>query len=106
MRCCRPRSICTCSTRASCWPAAEAAWRERELPLASVEALVRQVLSWREFMRGLYWLDMPRLAEANHWDHGRGLPAWYWSGNTRMACLREVLRQTLARAMPMPSSAS
>ena len=76
--------------------AAEAAWREHHLPLASVEGFVRQVLGWREFIRGVYWLDMPQLAQSNHWGHQRGLPAWYWSGDTRMACMREVVQQTLA----------
>lgn len=76
--------------------AAEAAWRAQHLPLASVEGFVRQVLGWREFIRGVYWLDMPQLAQSNHWGHQRGLPAWYWSGDTRMACMREVVQQTLA----------
>ncbi|MDD0816134.1 cryptochrome/photolyase family protein [Curvibacter sp. HBC28] len=76
--------------------AAETAWRERHLPLASVEGFIRQILGWREFIRGLYWLDMPHMAEANHFDHHRALPAWYWTGQTRMACQREVVQQTLA----------
>jgi len=75
--------------------AAEAAWRERDLPLASVEGFVRQVLGWREFVRGVYWLDMPAMAQANHFAHQRPLPAWYWSGDTRMACMRSVVQQSL-----------
>jgi deoxyribodipyrimidine photolyase-related protein len=76
--------------------AAVAAGRERRLPIASVEGFVRQVLGWREFMRGVYWLDMPGLAEANHYGHRRRLPAWYWTGDTGMNCLRETIGQTLA----------
>jgi deoxyribodipyrimidine photolyase-related protein len=76
--------------------AAERAWRERALPLAAVEGFVRQVLGWREFIRGVYWLDMPGLRSANHFRHVRPLPAWYWSGETRMNCMRETLGQTLA----------
>ncbi len=76
--------------------AAEAAWREQGLPLASVEGFVRQVLGWREFIRGGYWLDMPGLREANFYGHDRPLPAWYWTGRTRMACMRDVVGQTLA----------
>jgi deoxyribodipyrimidine photolyase-related protein len=75
--------------------AAEAAWREGRAPLAAVEGFVRQVLGWREFVRGVYGLDMPGMAEANHFDHRRRLPAWYWTGETCMACAREVVTQTL-----------
>lgn len=75
--------------------AAEAAHRERGLPIASVEGFIRQVLGWREFIRGVYWLDMPDLREANHYGHTRKLPAWYWTGQTGMACLRDAITQTL-----------
>jgi deoxyribodipyrimidine photolyase-related protein len=75
--------------------AALAAWRERNLPLQSVEGFVRQVLGWREFVRGMYWLDMPALREANHYGHARALPRWYWTGDTGMACMRAVIGQTL-----------
>jgi deoxyribodipyrimidine photolyase-related protein len=76
--------------------AAERARRERGLPLAAVEGFIRQVLGWREFIRGVYWHFMPQLAEANGYGHSRDLPRWYWSGETRMACMREVIGQTMA----------
>jgi deoxyribodipyrimidine photolyase-related protein len=76
--------------------AAESAWRERQVPLASVEGFIRQVLGWREFIRGVYWLDMPRLGQANHYGFTRELPRWYWTGETRMNCMREAIGQTLA----------
>jgi deoxyribodipyrimidine photolyase-related protein len=76
--------------------AAEAAWRRRRLPIASVEGFVRQILGWREFMRGVYWLDMPGLAQANHFGHTRPLPKWYWTGETQMNCMRHAIGQTLA----------
>ncbi|MGQ2980067.1 MAG: cryptochrome/photolyase family protein [Polaromonas sp.] len=76
--------------------AAEQAWRERGLDLASVEGFIRQVLGWREFMRGVYFLDMPGLKTDNHFDHHLPLPAWYWTGETRMNCMRQCLSQTLA----------
>ncbi len=63
--------------------------------LASIEGFIRQILGWREFIRGVYWLDMPGLAEANHYEHRRRLPAWYWTADTRMNCMREVIGQTL-----------
>jgi deoxyribodipyrimidine photolyase-related protein len=66
-----------------------------QLPLASVEGFVRQVLGWREFIRGVYWLDMPGLAHANHFGHTRPLPAWYWTADTHMNCMRDTIGQTL-----------
>ena len=75
--------------------AALVAWRDGHAPLASVEGFVRQILGWREFIRGVYWLDMPGMLEANHFDHHRPLPAWYWTGDTTMNCLRETIGQTL-----------
>ena len=75
--------------------AAEAAYRAGRAPLASVEGFVRQVLGWREFIRGVYWLDMPGMTDANHLHATRDLPAWYWSGDTQMACARDAVQQTL-----------
>ena len=76
--------------------AAEAAWRAGQVPLASAEGFIRQVLGWREFIRGVYWEFMPQLAQANHYGHRRALPRWYWSGDTQMACMRACVGQTLA----------
>lgn len=75
--------------------AAEKAWRERDLDLASVEGFIRQILGWREFIRGVYFLDMPGLKAANHFGHANPLPAWYWTGDTHMNCMRQCIRQTL-----------
>ncbi len=75
--------------------AAERARRERRLPLAAVEGFIRQLLGWREFIRGVYWQFMPQLAEANVFGHSRDLPRWYWNGETRMACMRTVIGQTM-----------
>ncbi len=75
--------------------AAETAWRERDLDLASVEGFIRQILGWREFMRGVYFTGMPALKEANHFKHARPLPAWYWTAETGMNCMRQCVKQTL-----------
>ena len=75
--------------------AAEAAYRSGAAPIASVEGFVRQVLGWREFVRGVYWQDMPAMAEANYLRHTRPLPRWYWSGDTQMACAHDAIGQTL-----------
>jgi deoxyribodipyrimidine photolyase-related protein len=75
--------------------AAEAAYRDGRAPLAGVEGFIRQILGWREFIRGVYWLDMPGMAEANHFDHQRPLPRWFWTSDTKMACARDAIEQTL-----------
>ncbi len=75
--------------------AAEQAYRDGRAPLHSVEGFIRQILGWREFIRGVYWRDMPGMAEANHYGHSRSLPRWFWTGDTRMACARDAIEQTL-----------
>ena len=75
--------------------AAEAAYRAGRVPLASAEGFIRQILGWREYVRGIYWTQMPGYAERNALEATGDLPAWYWTGNTDMACLREVITQTL-----------
>ena len=75
--------------------AAVAAYRAGHAPLASVEGFVRQILGWREYVRGIYWTRMPRYAELNALDAQQDLPAWYWTGATPMACLRDAITQTL-----------
>jgi deoxyribodipyrimidine photolyase-related protein len=75
--------------------AAVQAWRDGLAPLPAVEGFVRQILGWREYVRGIYWLKMPAYAELNTLDAQAALPAFYWSGNTDMRCLREAIGQTL-----------
>ncbi|MDP8567994.1 cryptochrome/photolyase family protein [Methylophilus aquaticus] len=75
--------------------AAEQAYRNGEVPLASAEGFIRQILGWREFIRGMYWLDMPAMKSANFFAHTRALPAWFWTGKTGMQCLAQTIGQTL-----------
>ncbi len=75
--------------------AAEAAHRDGIAPLASVEGFIRQILGWREYVRGVYWTQMPGYLERNALDAQQDLPAWFWTGATDMACLRDALAQTL-----------
>ncbi len=75
--------------------AAEQAYQAGHAPLNSVEGFIRQILGWREFIRGVYWLDMPDLKTANHFDHHADLPDWFWSGQTHMHCLSQSIGQTL-----------
>ena len=65
------------------------------VPMASVEGFVRQVLGWREYVRGLYWARMPGYLEENALAADAPLPAFYWTGETQMACLADSLGQTL-----------
>jgi deoxyribodipyrimidine photolyase-related protein len=74
--------------------AAERAWREGRAPLNAVEGFIRQILGWREYVRGLYWARMPAYRETNALDATRPLPGFYWTGETRMACMRAAIRQT------------
>jgi deoxyribodipyrimidine photolyase-related protein len=75
--------------------AAEAAYHAGRAALPSVEGFVRQVLGWREYVRGIYWTQMPGYLERNALDAREDLPAWYWTGDTDMACLRDAITQTL-----------
>jgi len=74
--------------------AAEAAWRAGAAPLNAVEGFVRQILGWREYVRGVYWTLMPEYATRNALHATRKLPDFYWSGETRMRCLREAIGST------------
>jgi len=76
--------------------AAEAAYQAGRAPLASVEGFVRQILGWREYVRGIYWTQMPGYLERNTLGADADLPPWYWTGATDMACLRDAIGQTLA----------
>jgi deoxyribodipyrimidine photolyase-related protein len=77
---------------------AEEAWRAGHAPLNAVEGFIRQVVGWREFVRGLYWHAMPGYAATNHLDAQRRLPAFYWTGETDMRCLAECVGTTRRNA--------
>src|SRR5574343_948762 len=72
-----------------------AAYERGQVPLAAAEGFIRQILGWREFVRGVYWRQMPGLGEANQYDHATPLPAWFWTGRTNAACLAAAIGQTL-----------
>lgn len=75
--------------------ATEAACAAGRVPLAAAEGFIRQILGWREFVRGIYHRHMPALASTNQYNHRQPLPAWFWSGRTQAACLAAVIGQTL-----------
>lgn len=75
-------------------------WRNHQdrIDMAQVEGFVRQIIGWREYMRGIYWAKMPEFAELNFFEHDRALPAWFWSGKTKMKCLSHCISQSLEKA--------
>jgi deoxyribodipyrimidine photolyase-related protein len=84
-----PREICA---------RAEEAWKRGHAPLNAVEGFIRQILGWREYVRGLYWLKMPAYAETNALDAQRPLPDFYWTGKTEMNCLAQAIGDTQRHA--------
>ncbi len=78
--------------------AAEAAWRDGDAPLNAVEGFIRQIIGWREFMRGIYFLEGPDYTRRNVLGHDRDLPGFYWGAETRMNCVAKAVAQTKAEA--------
>lgn len=76
--------------------AAELAWQQGSAPLNAVEGFIRQILGWREYVRGLYWSQKDQWEQMNALNAQRPLPRFYWDGNTRMACLHDAIHQVLA----------
>lgn len=77
---------------------AEQSWRNGLAPLASVEGFIRQILGWREYVRGVYWARMPGYDRSNFFGHDSALPDWFWTGRTRMACMAHAIGQSLQHA--------
>jgi deoxyribodipyrimidine photolyase-related protein len=75
--------------------AAEAAYHRGDAPIQAVEGFVRQILGWREYVRGIYWTKMPEYLELNTHNAQANLPSFYWTGDTNMNCLSEAIKQTL-----------
>ena len=76
----------------------EAAYRAGKAPLNAVEGFIRQIIGWREYVRGIYWLKMPGYVEQNFLEATRPLPDFYWTGETDMACLKAAIDQTIEHA--------
>ncbi len=81
-----------------CICAAENAWHRGDAPLNAVEGFIRQILGWREYVRGVYWLKMPDYADENFFEATAPLPEFYWSANTKMNCLRQCVLETRKNA--------
>ncbi|WP_417533422.1 cryptochrome/photolyase family protein [Marinobacterium stanieri] len=78
--------------------AAETAYQQEQAPLNAVEGFIRQILGWREYVRGLYWLQMPAYKEGNYLKADRPLPGLYWGQTTAMNCLHQCVEDTRRHA--------
>ena len=82
---------------AVCWRV-EAEYHAGRAPLNAAEGFIRQIIGWREYVRGIYWLKMPDYLNLNFFAADRPLPAFYWTAETEMACLRAAIMQTKEEA--------
>ena len=80
-----PREVCD---------AVQAAWEAGTVPINSAEGFIRQVIGWREYVRGIYFREGPDYPRRNALNHRRGLPDFYWTGDTRMNCMAQAIGQT------------
>ncbi len=76
----------------------EQAYLDGLAPLNAVEGFIRQIIGWREYIRGIYWYYLPEYAQLNALDTSRPLPAFYWDGNTKMKCIADVVNMTRKEA--------
>ncbi len=77
---------------------AEFAARPEQINLAQVEGFIRQILGWREYVRGIYWQNMPDYATKNELGASRSLPDYFWHGKTKMNCMQQAITQSLETA--------
>ena len=72
-------------------------WEKRpnEIEYHQLEGFVRQIIGWREYMRGIYWLKMPEYASLNYFNNQEKLPDWFWTGKTKMNCMKDAITQSL-----------
>ena len=85
---------CGLLTPAECCEAAIAAWEDGEAPLNATEGFVRQIIGWREFVRGVYWREIPGYGDRNELNATRKLPDFFWTAQTDMNCLRQSITET------------
>ena len=85
-------------TPLECIEAAEQAYYNDEAPINSVEGFIRQILGWREYVRGIYWLKMPKYRYANELEATRKLPDFFWTAQTKMNCLKQCISETKLNA--------
>jgi deoxyribodipyrimidine photolyase-related protein len=71
---------------------------QEEIDISQVEGFVRQIIGWREYMRGIYWAKMPDYENENQLNHRRQLPGFYWTAKTKMNCMHRAIKQSLDHA--------
>lgn len=81
-----------------CARAAEQAYYDNKAPLNAAEGFIRQIIGWREYVRGIYWLKMPDYVTENFFKADRVLPDFYWTAQTKMNCLRQCVLETKQNA--------
>jgi deoxyribodipyrimidine photolyase-related protein len=74
------------------------AWRQQQVPLNAAEGFIRQIIGWREYVRGLYWLLMPSYQQQNYLETTTQLPSYYWHGQTKMRCMQQAIGDTIQHA--------
>ncbi|NCF37857.1 MAG: cryptochrome/photolyase family protein [Gammaproteobacteria bacterium] len=68
---------------------------KNQISIAQIEGFVRQIIGWREYVRAVYWINMPAYSELNELGATRDLPGYFWDGSTRMKCMQQALEQSL-----------
>jgi deoxyribodipyrimidine photolyase-related protein len=81
-----------------CAQVAEQAYHHGVAPLNAVEGFIRQIIGWREYIRGIYWIKMPEYAHENYLNAQNKLPEFFWTGDTKMNCLRQCVLETKQNA--------
>ena len=76
----------------------ERAYQDGHVAINAAEGFIRQIIGWREYVRGIYWLNMPGYADHNFFEHTRALPEFYWTGQTDMTCIKASVDQTRSHA--------
>ena len=81
-----------------CVREAENAYYNGDAPLNAVEGFIRQIIGWREYVRGIYWLKMPGYKRENFFESKSNLPEFYWDGKTKMNCIKQCVKETKSNA--------
>lgn len=89
---------CGLLTPLECVKAVEHTYYHGFAPLNAVEGFIRQIIGWREYVRGIYWYKMPEYASENFFNAKRRLPKFYWTGETKMNCLSQCVSETKENA--------
>ncbi len=89
---------CGLLTAIECVEAVENAYHRHNLPINSVEGFIRQIIGWREYIRGIYWHKMPDYKNANFFEATRKLPEFFWKGNSKMNCINQCVKDTKQNA--------